>query len=79
MNLRTVTRGDAAIGAAAVLLLISSFLPFYSLDNDFFCAAGSDCSPNQWHSSLFPLLPSVTLLGLIGAALVLLPRMLPCQ
>ncbi|MFC5906287.1 DUF5336 domain-containing protein [Streptacidiphilus monticola] len=80
MNLRTVTRGDAAIGAAALLLLICSFLPFYSVDSSLRCDnIGGDCSANQWHASLFPLLPSVTFLGLIGAALILLPRLLPGQ
>ncbi|WP_405580938.1 hypothetical protein [Streptomyces sp. NBC_01190] len=50
---------------AAVLLLIASFLPFYS--------GGSD-SINTWHSELFPILPSVTLAALAAAVAVVLTR-----
>ncbi|HMG63487.1 MAG TPA: hypothetical protein VK599_11110 [Streptosporangiaceae bacterium] len=66
MNPRTVTRGDAALAAAALLLLISSFLPYYSAD----CGSTS-CTANAWHGSFFPLLPAVFFLGVIGAALLL--------
>ncbi|MFD7641071.1 hypothetical protein ACFV4P_10505 [Kitasatospora sp. NPDC059795] len=74
MNLRALTRGDAAVAGAAVLLLISSFLPFRKLDcSGKYCPA--DASSNAWASGLFPLLPSVVLTGLIGAALILLFRL----
>ncbi|MEY9965458.1 hypothetical protein ABIA33_003500 [Streptacidiphilus sp. MAP12-16] len=74
MNLRTVTRGDAALAVTALLLLISSFLPYYSGT----CVTGiGTCTVNAWHSAFFPLLPSVFFLGLIGAALVLVGRLLP--
>lgn len=73
MNPRTVTRGDAALAAAALLLLISSFLPYYSAD----CGSTGSCTANAWHGSFFPLLPAVFLLGVIGAALVLAGRLVP--
>ena len=73
MNPRTVTRGDAALAAAALLLLISSFLPYYSAD----CGSTGSCTANAWHGSFFPLLPAVFFLGVIGAALVLAGRLLP--
>ncbi|WAL71604.1 hypothetical protein OU787_08850 [Kitasatospora sp. YST-16] len=73
MNLRALTRGDAAVAGAAVLLLISSFLPYRSLDCGSFCR-GSSASANAWESGFFPVLPSVFLLGIIGAVLILLFR-----
>lgn len=74
MNLRTVSRGDAALAGAALLLLISSFLPFYSSACGF---NDRTCTANAWHSAWFPLLPSVFLVGLIAAALILASRLLP--
>ncbi|MEZ0091743.1 hypothetical protein [Streptacidiphilus sp. EB129] len=68
MNLRTITRGDAAVAGAALLLLIASFLPFYSVDGS---------TANAWHTEYFPLLPSAFLLGIIGAALILASRLTP--
>ena len=50
---------------AAVLLLIASFLPFYSVGSE---------SRNLWHSDWFPTLPSVTLAALVVAGAVLLAR-----
>ncbi|MFC1421338.1 DUF5336 domain-containing protein [Streptacidiphilus cavernicola] len=76
MNLRTVTRGDAAVAGAALLLLISSFLPYYSA-SDSYGYGTRTFTANAWHSSFFPLLPSVFLLGVIAAALILLGRLLP--
>jgi hypothetical protein len=73
VNPRTVTRGDAALAAAALLLLISSFLPYYSAD----CGSSTSCTANAWHGSFFPLLPAVFFLGVIGAALVLVGRLMP--
>ncbi|MEY9871159.1 hypothetical protein ABH931_000624 [Streptacidiphilus sp. MAP12-33] len=78
MNLRSVTRGDAALAASALLLLVSSFFTFFQ------ASAGScngdpsaSCSTNAWSTALFPLLPAVVLLGVIGPVLVLLGRLLP--
>jgi hypothetical protein len=76
LNLRNVSRGDAALAGAALLLLISSFLPYYSAGCGY-GYGGTGCTVNAWHSSLFPLLPSVFLLGVIAAALVLAARLLP--
>jgi len=78
VNLRTVTRGDAALAFAALLLLISSFLPFLTL-NSSICSQdpGVSCSTNAWSSGGFPLLPSVFLLGIIGALLVVFAHLRP--
>ncbi|MFG1806332.1 hypothetical protein [Streptomyces sp. NPDC049040] len=65
MNIRSLTRGDGAVIGAAVLLLIASFLPFYSLGSE---------SRNLWHSDWFPTLPSVTLAALVAAGAVLMAR-----
>ncbi|WP_405017151.1 hypothetical protein OHV05_08755 [Kitasatospora sp. NBC_00070] len=73
MNLRALTRGDAAVAGAAVLLFISSFLPYFSVDSCVLKVCSS-YSQNAWTSDLFPVLPSVYLLGLIAAALILLHR-----
>lgn len=78
MNLRTVTRGDAAIAAAALLLLVSSFLPFYSASASLYGETAT-ATANAWHSSFFPLLPAVYFTGIVGAVLVLLPRVLNQQ
>ncbi|RAJ42756.1 hypothetical protein K353_02432 [Kitasatospora sp. SolWspMP-SS2h] len=73
MNLRALTRGDAAVAGAAVLLLISSFLKYRGVD----CDGGIYCAKSQfnaWDASFFPALQSVFLLGVIGAVLILLFR-----
>ncbi|MCG6493319.1 hypothetical protein [Kitasatospora sp. A2-31] len=72
MNLRALTRGDAAVAGAAVLLFIASFLPYWTVDcSGRYCG---DTSTNAWDSDLFPILPSVFLLGIIAAALILVQR-----
>lgn len=70
MNIRSLTRGDGAVIGAAVLLLISSFLPFFSIDQ-------INKSVNSWSPALFPLLPSVTLAALASAALFVFSRQQP--
>ncbi|NUS11031.1 MAG: hypothetical protein HOY69_06435 [Streptomyces sp.] len=65
MNIRSLTRGDGAVIGAAVLLLIASFLPFYSFGSE---------SRNLWHSDFFPTLPSVTLAAVLAAGAVLMAR-----
>ena len=77
MNLRTVTRGDAALAIAALLLLISSFLPFFTINSSLCSQAGVSCSTDAWNSGSFPLLPAVFLLGIIGALLVVVAHLLP--
>ncbi|MFI6443761.1 hypothetical protein [Kitasatospora sp. NPDC050543] len=76
MNLRALTRGDAAVAGAAVLLFIASFLPYSTYDG---CPSGagpycSSSSTNAWKAALFPVLPSVFLLGIAAAALILVQR-----
>lgn len=71
MNIRSLTRGDGAVIGAAALLLIASFLPFFSYKTSF---SGGSESRNLWHSELFPILPSVTLAALVAAVAVFLAR-----
>ncbi|MFE6056141.1 hypothetical protein ACFQ6N_35800 [Kitasatospora sp. NPDC056446] len=72
MNLRALTRGDAAVAGAAVLLFIASFLPYLSADcSGRFCA---EASKNAWSTDLFPVLPSIFLLGIVAAVLILVQR-----
>ncbi|MEU8955533.1 hypothetical protein AB0C93_14640 [Streptomyces sp. NPDC048518] len=70
MNFRSLTRGDGVVIGAAVLLFIASFLD--TLDAD---GADSDKLPNAWENG--NLLMSVYLLGIIGAALIVVGRALP--
>lgn len=70
MNIRSLTRGDGVVIGAAVLLFIASFLDIYSADG----AGGVDL-PNAWGSA--PLLMSVFLAGIIGAALIVVTRGMP--
>ncbi|MFF5962951.1 hypothetical protein ACFY64_04205 [Streptomyces collinus] len=71
MNIRSLTRGDGVVIGAAVLLLIASFLDLYSFDN----VPDSVDLPSLWGSG--PVVFSVVLAGIIGAALVVLGRGLP--
>ncbi|MDB1087794.1 DUF5336 domain-containing protein [Streptomyces sp. ACA25] len=71
MNNRSLTRGDAAVAGAAVLLFIFSFLPFYSFSE---FGGGSTMA---WSSDLFPVLPSIFLAGIIGGGLIVGSRFLP--
>ncbi|MFF0015127.1 hypothetical protein [Streptomyces sp. NPDC005374] len=71
MNIRSLTRGDGVVIGAAVLLLIASFLDFYSVDG-----ASDDADlPSAWASG--PFVMGVVLAGIIGAALVVAARGLP--
>ncbi|MER7842972.1 hypothetical protein ABTZ03_03375 [Kitasatospora sp. NPDC096077] len=72
MNLRALTRGDAAVAGGAVLLFIASFLPYWTVD-----CSGRYCgttSQNAWSTELFPILPSIFLLGIAAAVLILVQR-----
>jgi hypothetical protein len=71
VNIRSLTRGDGVVIGAAVLLLIASFLDLYSLDG----VPDSADLPSLWASG--PVVLSVVLAGVIGAALVIVTRSLP--
>ncbi|MFR9722517.1 hypothetical protein ACL02R_03970 [Streptomyces sp. MS19] len=71
MNNRSLSRGDAVVIGAAVLLFIASFLDTYSMDGDY------GGSTNAWESNIFPVLPSVFLAGILGAAAIVGSRFLP--
>ncbi|SNR82011.1 hypothetical protein SAMN05216252_101234 [Actinacidiphila glaucinigra] len=58
---------------AALLLLIASFLNFYTFKG----CSSDECGASAWKSELFPLLPSVHLLGLIAAGLFVASRFQP--
>lgn len=77
MNIRSLTRGDGAVAGAALLLLIASFLDFYTAD----CGGNSLCEesiPNGWETDAVGIvLPAVFLLGVIAAALVVVGRFAP--
>ncbi|MFJ4849780.1 MULTISPECIES: hypothetical protein [unclassified Streptomyces] len=73
MNNRSLTRGDGAAIGAALVLLIASFLNFYTLKG----CSSDECGAGAWKSELFPLLPSVHLLGLIAAGLFVAARFQP--
>lgn len=68
MNIRSLTRGDGAVIGAAILLLIASFLPFYS---------AGEYSVSAWNSALFPILPTVHIAALIAAGLFVAARFQP--
>ncbi|MFD4632596.1 hypothetical protein ACFVYR_12635 [Streptomyces sp. NPDC058284] len=72
MNFRSLTRGDGVVIGAAVLLFIASFLDTLDIEG-----APSDKLPNAWENG--NLLLSVYLLGIIGAALIVVGRALPQQ
>ncbi|MEU9985432.1 hypothetical protein AB0E10_01255 [Streptomyces sp. NPDC048045] len=72
MNIRSLTRGDGVVIGAAVLLFIASFLDNYSFDVD---VPDGVSLPNLWESG--PVLLSVVLAGIIGAALIVVGRALP--
>lgn len=73
MNNRSLTRGDAAVLVAAVVLFIASFL-------DFFTAKGSRGEGyNGWSNFWFPALPSIFLAGFIAAGLIVGSRFLKPQ
>jgi hypothetical protein len=75
VNIRSLTRGDGAVIGAAVLLLIASFLPFFSYKYaTSFSGSSSTKSTNLWHSATFPILPSVTLAAIVVAVAVVLAR-----
>ncbi|MFD3946378.1 hypothetical protein [Streptomyces sp. NPDC058579] len=74
MNIRSLTRGDGVLIGAAVVLFIASFLSINGCD-----AAPAICdqvpSTNAWEVS--PLGWGAIILGIAGAALVVLSRGLP--
>ncbi|MEU1029299.1 hypothetical protein ABZ402_11225 [Streptomyces mirabilis] len=71
MNIRSLTRGDGVVIGAAVLLFIASFLDLFSIDG----VSSSASIPSAWSSG--PVLLSVVLAGIIGAALVIVSHGLP--
>jgi hypothetical protein len=79
VNIRSLTRGDGLVIGSAALLLIASFLPFYSVPTGYSGDSLADAhvthsSQNLWHSATFPILPSVTLAAIIAAAALLFAR-----
>ncbi|WP_129839678.1 DUF5336 domain-containing protein [Streptomyces sp. RFCAC02] len=75
MNNRSLSRGDAVVIGAAVLLFIASFLDTYTVDYGDY-GGGSD-GVNAWESDIFPVLPSVYLAGILGAAAIAISRFIP--
>ncbi|MCL6302157.1 DUF5336 domain-containing protein [Streptomyces kronopolitis] len=83
MNIRSLTRGDGVVIGAAVLLFIASFLSLTGgpdcsgLPAKYCQQAQGYASPNAWDA--LPTLMSMYLAGVIGAAIVVLSRLLPQQ
>lgn len=71
MNNRALTRGDAVVGLAALLLLIASFLDFWTIEGTGFDGQTHSEGWNAWDSDLFPVLPSIFLLGIVSAGLII--------
>ncbi|MGP3970975.1 hypothetical protein [Streptomyces sp. 6N223] len=72
MNNRSLRRGDLVVGGAALLLLIASFLDVRKVDEQ-----GFTQSWGGWTMDLFPVLPSVFLAGIFGAAAIIGSRFAP--
>ncbi|MFJ8665580.1 DUF5336 domain-containing protein [Streptomyces sp. NPDC093600] len=72
MNIRSLTRGDGVVIGAAVVLFIASFLGYSSCEGPYCDTVGS---PFSWEFS--PLGWGAFLLGIVGAALVILSHALP--
>lgn len=79
MNIRSLTRGDGAVIGAAVLLFVASFLTYYGVDCGDYCdKIDTSRIPSAWSlSDLGIVLPAIFLLGVIGAVLVVVGRLLP--
>jgi hypothetical protein len=79
LNIRSLTRGDGAVIGAAVLLFVASFLNYYSVDCGDYCdKIDTSKIPSAWSlSDLGLVLPGIVLLGVIGAILVVVGRLLP--
>ncbi|MGK5531378.1 DUF5336 domain-containing protein [Streptomyces sp. URMC 129] len=75
MNNRSLSRGDAVVIGAAVLLFIASFLDTYTMDYGEY--GGGSEGVNAWDSDIFPILPSIFLAGIVGAGLIVGSRFLP--
>jgi hypothetical protein len=74
VNIRSLTRGDGVVIGAAVVLFVASFLDLSGFD----CPSGVDCSgysANAWDS--LSVLMSIYLAGIIGAALLIVSRVMP--
>lgn len=69
MNIRSLTRGDGVVIGAAVLLFIASFLDIYSVDGF------TGDTPSAWENLDTGM--GVYLGGVIGAALIVVNRILP--
>lgn len=76
MNIRSLTRGDGAVTVAALVLLIASFLPFFTVSST--CPPSVDsCSVSAWSPATFPMVSTVHLLAIAVVALFLAARSLP--
>ena len=74
MNIRSLTRGDGVVIGAAVVLFIASFLDLSGYE----CPSDVDCSgysANAWDS--LSVLMGIYLAGIIGAALLIVSRVMP--
>ncbi len=70
MDIRALSRADAAAVAAALTLVAASFLTFYSVEA---CQdrAGVVCSATAWKDTMLPVLLTLHAVGAVAGALVL--------
>lgn len=77
MNNRSLTRGDAVVIGAAVVLFIASFLDFYVTKGGLGAGSGGEEGKNAWTNFWFPALFSIFFAGIIAAALIAGSRFVP--
>ncbi|MGC0416622.1 hypothetical protein [Embleya sp. AB8] len=76
MDVRKLSRGDAVIGVAAVLIFIFSFLDYVGTKSGY-AARGIDYSWNAWSGTLAPIVFAVVLTPILAGALFVLGGLLP--
>ncbi|MYS85718.1 hypothetical protein [Embleya scabrispora] len=87
MNRKGITRGDAIVILAIVLIFIFSFFKYYEVSAAFDRSSGSDDSDNPfgsdrsrtkgwnaWTVNFYPLMPAVVLVPLLAALLLVIGR-----
>ncbi|MFI6587050.1 hypothetical protein [Embleya sp. NPDC050493] len=75
MDVRKLSRGDAVIGVAAVLIFIFSFFDYIGVKGE--VPRGFDGSWSAWSGTMAPVIFAVVLTPIIAAALFILGGLLP--
>ena len=88
MNRKGITRGDAIVVLAVVLIFIFSFFQYYEVsatfrsssdDGDLLGSGGTTSSKgwNAWTVNFYPLMPAVVLVPLLAVLLLVVGRFVP--